>query len=174
MLALRLTQSKLPLSSAAILEIFQRIRLAPRQIRYEVKNAIFPLSGDIFIIDALDSQIVDGYEYLPSPDVFREEEFDVLINRTKSPPSLFRFTYYNREHSYRIVHYLVCEKKTKETEKNTPAPAFSFFDSISEQLLCDYSTVQNILFKSTPEEEPDELDYSYWAGLVKRNLAHLN
>lgn len=172
MWAFRLTRSKTPLSTAAVLELFQKIEARLPFINYEPISELSPVSGELFIIEGLYSPITDGQAYIPSSDIFHESKFDVVIDRTKGSPKLFRFMYYNRASRYRVAHYLICDEKPAETHittTNTPA------DKITSSFLEEYRFLQNIIFKKEREKEKEKehLDSAFWKDLISRHIHNI-
>ncbi|KAI5181794.1 hypothetical protein NEOKW01_1952 [Nematocida sp. AWRm80] len=167
MRALKLFRSGVPLSTSAIIELFGRLENKPSPLSYKALSEISPASGDIFIIDSIEDSIADGKEYLPNPNIFHEEKFDVIIDSTKDSPALFRFTYYRKQDKYCLVHYLIREAK----EVAPPEPAL--IDSLGDQIISSHNLMRDILFShSTPTpSETEEIDLSYWQSLL---LSHLH
>lgn len=166
MQVIRIAQRKTPLCSMAVQEIFQRVNERIDTLKYEILPYISPSPGDVFLVNTLESPLVDNKVYTSSPDVFREAAFDAVIEKTKDTPSLFRFVYYNRKRRYRIVHYLIVDQD--KNIKSTP------LEEVADTLLTKYSLVRDILFPS--EKEKNEIpapDMSFWQSVIERNIASL-
>ncbi|KAI5191334.1 hypothetical protein NECID01_1403 [Nematocida sp. AWRm77] len=175
MRALRLMRSKTPLSSAAILEIFQKIRACLGTLHFEIKDGLSPVSGDLFLVDGLDSSLPDGQVYAEASDVFNEEKFNVVIDKTLSSPCLFRFVYYNRNEHYRLVHYLVCEKKPEHRHPPRKGTVPPVCEKLVHSVLERYSTLQNIILPHASAKasmDPiEDLDTAFWSALIQRHLS---
>lgn len=171
MRVLRLTRSKTPLSTASILELFQKIGACLETLRYEFRTSLSPASGDLFLLDGLDTPVADGQTYAGPPDRFNEDRFEVAIDKTSAAPYLFRFVYYNRADRYRLVHYLLCEKKPLAPSESPAAPC----NTLAEHFLEQYRIVQQVLFApaapSADTAPKEELDHVYWTELVRRHLS---
>ncbi|KAI5191698.1 hypothetical protein NEMIN01_1631 [Nematocida minor] len=169
MRAFRLTRSKTPLSTASVLELFQKIDAKLPFINYEPVADLVPSSGELFIIEGLDTPVADGQIYATPSDIFHEEKFDVVIDRTKTSPKLFRFIYYNRTSWYRVAHYLICEQKTG---KSAPAPQNNTVaDRVCSNFLEEYAFLQDILFRPEKAQNTNgHLDLAFWKELVNRHI----
>ncbi|OAG29642.1 hypothetical protein NEDG_00775 [Nematocida displodere] len=164
----RLTRTMSPLSSSSIMDIFERIETRIGAVRYESVQSISPSSGDLFLIDTLDMPISDGQSYFGKADIFHEEKFDVVIDRTNEPPHIFRFSYYSKMGKYRLLHYLLCEQKgsTPQPPKDLPTPV----DGIVDSFLSAYHLVQSILLPQEDPEPLEELDSAFWKQLVLKHM----
>lgn len=168
MRAFRLTRSKMPLSTAAVLDLFQRIDAKYPFINYEPISDLGPSAGELFIIEGLDSPILDGQIYARPSEIFHEEKFDVVIDRTRDAPRMFRFLYFNRTSHYRVAHYLICEKKGQIPPQARPSATVA--DRICSTFTGEYAFLQDILFKSIPERPTDHLDHVFWRDLIIKHL----
>lgn len=177
MRAYRLTRSKMPLCTASVLELFHKIDGKYPFINYEPISDLYPSNGELFLIEGLDSSILDGKAYTGSSEIFHEERFDVIIDRTKDLPRMFRFLYINRASHYRVAHYLICEKKTQQIPQQIPQQrpkvSSTVTDTICNNFLSEYAFIQGILFKNPSENPSDRLDSSFWRDLVARHIGYI-
>ncbi|KAI5149900.1 hypothetical protein NEAUS05_1951 [Nematocida ausubeli] len=166
----RLARSKSPLSTASILDLFQKVDGSLPIINFDTVQKLSPTSGELFILEGLDGSIVDGKTYASSSDIFHESQFDVVIDKTQTTPKIFRFVYYNRQSKYRIVHYLVCDQRQ---QASSYTPSDTILDKIAQDFLEEYELLKNIFFKPVPEEREDALDRVFWENLVQKHLPEI-
>lgn len=166
MRVLKLTSTASPLSTAAILDIFGKIEGRAHLMRRESVSMLAPQPGDLYFIEGLEGSIPDGAAYQEPPDIFREERFDVIIEKTVANPGTFRFTYYNRTRKYRLVHYIRHEQKKKRAQPPTQA------DAVGSAFLGTYRFVRDLVLSAPIDNEKTEpLDEIYWARLIRRTLS---
>ncbi|EIJ89410.1 hypothetical protein NEPAR06_1880 [Nematocida parisii] len=163
----KLAKSKSPLSTSSVLELFHKIDLKLSFINFENISRISPVSGELFIIDGLETPVIDGKVYTSTSDIFHESKFDVVIDKTDSVPKLFRFIYYNRQNKYRVLHYLVCNSNTSDNKVN-----YTITNSVTEGFMNNYYFIRDILFKEDNKGE-EILDRSFWKDILIRNLSEV-
>ncbi|KAH9386798.1 uncharacterized protein NEMAJ01_1694 [Nematocida major] len=172
MRAFQLTRSSTPLSTTAVLELFQKIDGRLSFSNFEPILEISPASGELFIIEDLEGAVEDGQEYVGGSDIFHESKFDVVIDRTREVPKMFRFMYYNRHGKYRLAHYLVCDQKTGGVHYGLSSTAT---DKVFSGVMKEYGFVQNAIFGERAEEgSEDLLDMAFWKDLVSAHIKEIS